>query len=115
MLIKISHRLLSYLTPIITIVVMAISPLSVLAITQPYTPGQTLNPACSPGEANCTVVISSGSNTQDYFVANSTTSSSTFAGLVNVNSLNITSSTTTSTLGQIEVSSIKLGTLSGVL
>ncbi|MEI6627414.1 MAG: LamG-like jellyroll fold domain-containing protein, partial [bacterium] len=51
----------------------------------------------------------------DYFVANSTTSSSTFAGQVNVASLNITSSTATSTLGKIEASSIKLNTISGVL
>ncbi|MEI6627335.1 MAG: hypothetical protein WCL61_01950, partial [bacterium] len=51
----------------------------------------------------------------DYFVANSTTSSSTFAGQVNAASLNITSSSTTSTLGQIEATSIKLNTLSGVL
>lgn len=59
----------------------------------PYTPGETLNPTCAPGDTNCTVA----GNTAEYFTATSTTATSTFAAGIQTTALSITSSTASST------------------
>ncbi|MDQ3014849.1 MAG: hypothetical protein M3Q73_03225, partial [bacterium] len=61
----------------------------------PYTPGETLNPTCAPGDTNCTVAGA----TAEYFTATSTTATSTFAGGIQAGTLSVSSTTATSTFG----------------
>jgi hypothetical protein len=51
--------------------------------TTPYSPGETLNPSCAPGDVNCTVAA----HQADYSIASSTTATSTFAGGIQVNNM----------------------------
>ncbi len=55
--------------------VLMCSPL--LVFGAPYEPGETLDPLCSPGDTDCTI---SAVFTAEYFIATSTTGTSTFAG-----------------------------------
>ncbi|HUD02407.1 MAG TPA: tail fiber domain-containing protein [Candidatus Paceibacterota bacterium] len=70
----------SWATVIFVFATLLCSPSAALAIS--YTPGQTLNPACTPTDPTC--VVTSTTNQAAIFVATSTTATSTFAGNVSV-------------------------------
>jgi len=82
------------------------SPALALAIN--YTPGQTLDPACTPTDPTCIVISPSATNQAAIFVATSTTATSTFAG--NTSVAGNASSTNATVSGTLTV-----GTLSGIL
>jgi hypothetical protein len=91
---------------IFCILVGLIIPSAALAIS--YTPGQTLDPACTPQDPTCVVTSPSATNQAAVFVATSTTATSTFAGNTavsgNASSTNVTVSNT-----------LTIGALSGIL
>ena len=105
---------------------------SIVAIAAPpgskYTAGETLDPSCSPGDANCTVEIASGSEFTDagsfvypsegdyvsapYLSATSTTATSTFWNAVLIG----TTTPATSDIFEVHqtgVGSISIGTVLG--
>jgi hypothetical protein len=84
-----------------------LSPSAAFAIS--YLPGQTLDPACTPSDATCIVVSAAAtSTTAGYFVATSTTATSTFAGNITVSGNASSTNTTIS-------NTLTIGSLTGIL
>jgi hypothetical protein len=82
-----------------------------LAHALPYAPGQTLNPSCTPGSANCTVqgtIIDNG--TVSGVNATSSTVNLNVQGTGNLNPFNVASSTGTSLLTVSANGNVTVGT-----